>query len=143
MPSSIDTNDSKCEQPNGYASTTVTKKCVDFVRHLPWEIVKCYIAPRLFGEGRPIVRLHQPCSLLDVSSIWAKRIISADDSIHFILSVDHTSLSNHHRMRLRMMAPFIKSLALPASGAQHIPQFLECGRCLSLTKLNIYGNGHQ
>ncbi|CDH60854.1 predicted protein [Lichtheimia corymbifera JMRC:FSU:9682] len=136
MLSTLDNDDSKCEQPNVLASTTATKKCVDFIRDLPWEIVKCYIVPRIFGEGRPIVRLSQPYPYLDVSRSWTKRIISADDDIHFILGVDH-ALSDHHSMRLRLLAPYIKSLSLPDFGARNIPELLKCGRLLSLTKLNI------
>ncbi|CDH57676.1 predicted protein [Lichtheimia corymbifera JMRC:FSU:9682] len=121
MLSSIDNDDSNCDQPNVLALTTPIKKSVDLVRDLPWEIVKCHIVPRIFGEGRPIVGLNQPYSYLDVCSTWTKRIISADDSIHFILSVDHP-LSEHHRTRLRMMAPGIKSLTLPDLGACNIPE---------------------
>ncbi|CDH54734.1 predicted protein [Lichtheimia corymbifera JMRC:FSU:9682] len=136
MLSSIDTDDSKCEQPNVHASTTASNKCVDFIGDLPWEVVNSHLVPRIFSEGRPIVRLNQPYPYLDVSHTWSKRLVSADDSIQFILSVDH-SPSEHHRMRLRMVAPYIKSLSLTDLGACNIPELLKCGQFLSLTKLNI------
>ncbi|KAJ8657607.1 hypothetical protein O0I10_006671 [Lichtheimia ornata] len=134
-PSSPNVNSAEREQPNVLALTTAIKKCVDFVNELPWEIVKCHLIPRIFGEGRPIVRLDRPYPCLDVCSTWTKRIVSADDSIHFVLHVDHP-LSKHHRMRLRMVAPFIKSLALQDLGVYN-PELVKCGQFLSLTKLNI------
>lgn len=137
-PSSPNVNNAEREQPNVLALTTAIKKCVDFVNELPWEIVKCHLIPRIFGEGRPIVRLDRPYPCLDVCSTWTKRIVSADDSIHFVLHVDHP-LSKHHRMRLRMVAPFIKSLALQDLGVYN-PELVKCGQFLSLTKLNIEGN---
>ncbi|CDH60783.1 predicted protein [Lichtheimia corymbifera JMRC:FSU:9682] len=136
MLSPLDTVDSNCEQPNVLASTTATKKCVDFVRDLPWEIVKSYIVPRIFGEGRPVARLNQPYPYLDVSRTWTKRIVSAYGSIHFILGVGHP-LSDNHRMRLRVVAPCIKSLSLTDLGAYNIHELFKCDQLLSLTKLNI------
>lgn len=137
-------NDPESQQLNGPASTTAIKKCVDFISDLPWDIVSAHIMPRILGEGprSPAHRLERSCGYMDVSSTWAKRIISAYKGNYFVLDADHT-LSDKCCTRIRMLAPYMESLSLRNLGAQYIPQFLKCHMLETLTRLRIQGNHHR
>lgn len=119
---------------SGPSSATDSKKRIDFISELPFDLVADNIIPRILDDDDQPLNLHEEWTYFSISRTWSQRIASSGMAIRI---AGHSLVTKEDWMRVKALVPYVQTLLLAMDVPDSISNLFEYACFSSLTTLTV------